>query len=132
MLAALHRKLVSAPFLGLLPHPHETRRFDRERVGNTLSEKNLRENAAFIVAGADCKLPQRHHMDDRGGSVLYTDERTKVASCSEVILLDISGSTTPSETVCIAICRHPAVSVCGSMLKALAGESRLVRNSHKL
>lgn len=51
-------------------------------------QKNLRENAAIILAGADCKLPQRHHMDDRGGSVLYTDERTRVASCSEVCIFD--------------------------------------------
>lgn len=88
MLAALHRKLVSAPFLGLLPHPHAARRFERAGDGDTLVQKNLRENAALIVAGADCKLPQRHHMDDRGGSVLYTGERTRVANCSEVVFLD--------------------------------------------
>ncbi len=88
MLAAFHRKLVSAPFLGLLPHPHASRRFERAGDGNTLVQKNLRENAATILAGADCKLPQRYHLDDRGSSVLYTDERTKVASCSEVSVFD--------------------------------------------
>ena len=88
MLAAFHRKLVSAPFLGLLSHPHASRRFERAGDGNTLVQKNLRENAAIILAGADCKLPQRHHMDDRGGSVLYTDERTRVANCSAVCIFD--------------------------------------------
>ena len=82
MLAAFHRKLVSAPFLQA--QPQVARRFGRADESNTTMQKNLRENVAAIVAAAHCKLPQRHHMDDRGGSVLFTDERTSVASCSGV------------------------------------------------
>ena len=53
-----------------------------------MMQKDLRENAAIVIAEADCKLPLRHHMDDRGGSVLYTDEHTRVASCSGARSLD--------------------------------------------
>ena len=132
MLAALHRKLVSAPFLGLLPHPHAARRFEKAGDGNTLIQKNLRENAALILTGADRKLPQRHHMDDRGGSVLYTDERTKVASNNEVNLSKIERLMRTGGMPQAQSYRNPTVCVCESMLRAPAGESRLVRNSHKL
>lgn len=82
MLAAFHRKLVSAPFLQA--QFHVARRFGRADESDTTMQKNLRENAAAIVAAAQCKLPQRHHMGDRGGSVLLTDENSGVASCSGV------------------------------------------------
>ena len=107
MLAAFHRKLVSAPFLGLLPHPHAARRFEKAGDGNTLIQKNLRENAVLIIAGADCKLPQRHHMDDRGGSVLYTDERTRVASNSEVKTLNTAEFTHTGGIPSVQSCRKP-------------------------
>ena len=82
MLAAFHRNLVSAPFLGV--KPVVLPRLVRADESATIIQKNLRENAAAIAASTDCKLPQRHHLDDHGLSLLYTDERTSVASCSGV------------------------------------------------
>ncbi|CAK0772895.1 hypothetical protein CVIRNUC_004010 [Coccomyxa viridis] len=83
MLAAFHRKLVSAPFLGVPTH-HTLKRFERINEGPTMIQKNLRENAAAICASSGCKLPIRNHLDDHGLSLLYTDSDTSVAGRSGV------------------------------------------------
>ena len=83
MLAAFHRKLVSAPFLGVPTH-HTLKRFERINEGPTMIQKNLRENAAAICASSGCKLPVRNHLDDHGLSLLYTDNNTSVAGRSGV------------------------------------------------
>lgn len=84
MLIALHRKLVSAPFLGAPGVAPQQGTNLRDTLVQT--QKNLRENAAALAAAEGCHFPVRHHLDGYDGtlSVMYTDERTHVASCSGV------------------------------------------------
>ncbi|KAK9915642.1 hypothetical protein WJX75_002060 [Coccomyxa subellipsoidea] len=71
MLAAFHRDLIAAPFLG---SRRLVLREDSEHV-----QSSLRDHAAKISSSSSFHLSQKMHLDERGHSLVWTDEKARAA-----------------------------------------------------
>lgn len=76
MLAAFHRDLIAAPFLG-------SRRLVI-RDGSTHVQNELREHAAKISASSSFHLSQKVHLDEHGHALVWSDDKTCAARQNRV------------------------------------------------
>lgn len=76
MLAAFHRDLIAAPFLG-------SRRLVI-RDGSTHVQNDLRDHAAKISASSSFHLSQKVHLDEHGHALVWSDDKTCAARQNRV------------------------------------------------
>lgn len=80
MLAAFHRDLIAAPFLGDRPLVQQT----SDYITRVILQKNLREHAAGIAAASGFSLRQKLHLDDHGLAIAWTGDHAHISRLAGV------------------------------------------------
>ncbi|CAL8470134.1 g9676 [Coccomyxa elongata] len=91
MLAAFHRDLIAAPFLG-------SRRLVI-RDGSTHVQNDLRDHAAKISASSSFHLSQKLHLDEHGHALVWSDDKTCAARQNRVKVI-FTGRLLNYEEIC--------------------------------
>ena len=122
MLAAFHRDLIAAPFLG---SRRLVLREDSEHV-----QSSLRDHAAKISSSSSFHLSQKMHLDERGHSLVWTDEKARAARQSGVRFSPSPNSEKYKKYIFCA--RRYTTAISTKVICWLSGEGTIHRKAPKL